>query len=602
MVRLTDFDKIVYKRPRVFRYDKSLQKIVGFDSEAYRSGKTFLFTTSHGDILTPGNLLDYLFSDDLVGSNFVTWNLKYESGAILKIFPYRVLKALQVNHVVTTVFKGVRYRISYLPHKQLKIKIGRKTVRFWDISPFYGRMKLGTAAKEYLDETKTEGMDPNLFTPGYVEKHFSEIASYCIQDSVLTRKLAELWIGKFEETGIPVTSLYSEASISFTYISRKAEIVTPYEYWNSQNKLLRYAFESYEGGKFEIIARGKFSGFEYDISSAYPFEIANLVDIRSAVILYSRRYNREAVYGFLRVRIQLKNPGIRLPCGLFKKLRIYPMGVYYLTITKQEYDYIKTLGISVKIIDAAWIIVPRISYPYRNVISELYQLKQEWKKKDKIRSHNYKIVMNGFYGKMAQCIATPEGTYLAGQGWNPVYASVITANTRIAVTKLQNLLGSDCLAVHTDSVITKKKIPSSYLGERLGDFELVVSGDGVIVACGIYEIAGQSALKGFRVFRKDEKDQDYQVPIIQILKEHPKEKVIQLYMRHVESWTQALAKNHEMETINVFDEQFEKELKLNCDTKRIWPNDVTAEDLLNELQYSAPLVEHHEKIPSYWKE
>jgi hypothetical protein len=598
MVRLSDFNKIIYKRPRLFQYGKSLEKIIGFDSEAYKDGSTFLFTTSLGDVFTPDTILDYLFSDTYAKANFVTWNLKYESGAILKVFPLKIIKRMQTHHEVSFTHKKYKYSLSYLPHKYFRLKRDNIVVRFWDIAPFYGRMKLESAASDYLQSHKLKGMNPQKFTREYVRIHFDEIVTYCIQDSVLTRKLADLWISTFEQTGILVSSLYSEASISFAYISRKADIVTPWEYWEHNRKLIRYAFESYEGGKFEVTVRGKFTGYEYDISSAYPYHISNLVDIRNATVIYSKQYQKSATYGYLRVKIHVDNPDIHLPCGIFKKLRIYPIGTYYLTITKQEYDYMRNeLQVDVQIIDGAWIIVSRRLYPYRAVMKELYDQKQYWKSKDKQRSHNFKIVMNGFYGKMAQCIHTPEGTYLAGSGWNPLYSSVITANTRIQVTRLQNILKKSCLAVHTDSVISTRKIPRRFLGKELGKFELVTHGKGIIVACGIYEINGQSALKGFRVMREE-----CPITLTELMQENPNKKKIKLLMRHVESWTQAMAHNHEADTINVFDEEFPKDLTINCDTKRQWPCDMTTTDILNHRQRSTPLLEYQEQKPSYWKE
>ena len=604
MVPLSCFDKIVYKKPSQYRFDKPLQKIIGFDSEAYRSGLTFLYATSEGDIIAPPDLFSVLVSDKYLSSNFVTWNLKYESGAILRVFPHKVLHALQQFHEAEYVFRDEKYLLSYIPHKQLRIKQDKwhgKSVRFWDMSPFYGRVKLETAAKEYLHESKHD-VNPELFTEEYVKAHFDEIAKYCVQDCVLTKRLADLWISKFEQTGISVTSLYSEASISFTYISRKTDIVTPYEYWDYNKKLIRYAFESYEGGKFEVLARGKFSGYEYDISSAYPKEIANLIDIRNARIVYSNAYVPEAVYGFLRVRISLKNPDVRLPCGVLHKIRTYPMGSYFITITKQEYDYItKELSVPVEIIDAAWIIVSCIRYPYDNIINELYIQKSFWKKKDRLRSNNYKIIMNGFYGKMAQCIEDVEGNYVAGQGWNPIYASIITANTRIAVTRLQNLLGRDALAVHTDSVITRVRIPDRFIGKNMGEFELVEEGDGVIVACGIYQINDQSALKGIIRDKDDKLTHKKSRTIIDILKGHPGQSEIELRIRHVESWLQSMSMNHPVSAINVFSDE-PKKLDLNCDTKRIWPGDVTSDDLLNSLQFSEPLIERQFSEPKFWTE
>ena len=616
MVQLSNFDKIIYKEPRIYRFDKPMQKIIGFDSEAYRNGTTFMYCTSLGDCIAPHELIEKLFTDKYECANFVVWNIKYESGAILKLFPRQTLKTLQEELTVECEYKGLLYILSYVPHKQLKIKkVGGKTVRFWDMSPFYGRIKLETAAKEYLRESKLD-MDSELFTIEYAAEHFAEISAYCIQDAMLTQRLATLWIGKFEQTGIMVTSLYSEASISWTYISRKNDIVTPWEFWYTNKRLLRFAFESYEGGKFEVTARGRFTGYEYDISSAYPYEIANLVDIRNAHIVHGKKYVPEAVYGFLRVRIDVRDPHVHLPCGIFRKLRLYPVGTYYLTITKQEYDYIveelANPKVEVEILDAEWMVKFCTTYPYRGIMQEIYEQKTYWKTRDRFRSNNYKIIANGFYGKMAQCIEDGEGNYRAGLGWNPVYASVITANTRIAVTRLQNLLGSNCYAVHTDSVISTKPIPDRFIGKSLGDFELVEQGDGIIIACGIYEINGQFSLKGFSKkcnrCRGSGKYRGETCPaccgsgkqsIKNLLEENPGKKKIPLTSLHVESWLQAMAQNHATARINLFSDR-PKDLKLNCDTKRIWENEVDSDDLLNSLQFSTPLTEQQTRQPEYW--
>ena len=596
MVRLQDFDLISYSRPRFFPDEKPLDNIIGFDSEAYQDGSTFMFCTSEGDVIPPEHLIDFLF-DNYSKTNFVTWNLKYESGAILKLFPREIIKSLQLFHKTELVYNKKKYKLSYVPHKKLTIHhvaFAGVSIHFWDMSPFYGRCRLGDASETYLKESKEEA-DVKSFSPEYVKIHYDEISRYCIKDALLTKNLSLLWIDKFQQTGVPVTSLYSEASISFSYISRKTEIVTPFEYWDTNKKLMRLAFESYEGGKFEILKRGSFQGTEYDISSAYPYEIANLIDIRDSEVVYSRAYIKEAVYAFLRVHIKLTNPDVRLPCGIFRTKRLYPMGEYYLTITKQEYDYITTeitvRGLSIEILDGAWLVVRKVKYPYKEVISELYALKSKWKPKDRLRSNNYKIIMNGFYGKMAQCISALDGTYKAGRGWNPLYASIITANTRIAVTRLQNLLGRDCLAVHTDSVIVTKTIPDRFLGIGLGMFEKVEEGPCTLIACGIYEIAGVSALKGFKKYS-----------VTSILRENPGVMKIKVKIEDfVQSWLMVMAQNHNVSDINVFKDLL-KALKLNCDTKRIWPFPMTSDQFLNSLQSSYPLTEQQDKKPLYWKE
>jgi hypothetical protein len=92
------------------------------------------------------------------------------------------------------------------------------------------------------------------------------------------------------------------------------------------------------------------------------------------------------------------------------------------------------------------------------------------------------------------------------------------------------------------------------------------------------------------------------ITLTELMQENPNKKKIKLLMRHVESWTQAMAHNHEADTINVFDEEFPKDLTINCDTKRQWPCDMTTTDILNHRQRSTPLLEYQEQKPSYWKE
>jgi hypothetical protein len=138
--------------------------------------------------------------------------------------------------------------------------------------------------------------------------------------------------------------------------------------------------------------------------------------------------------------------------------------------------------------------------------------------------------------------------------------------------------------------MTTVPLPKRMLGNALGKFEHVIEGPMTLVACGIYEINGTPALKGFKKHS-----------ITKILKENPGQTKIKLIIKnHVESWLQAMAQNHEVSDINVFSD-IPKVLTLNCDTKRLWPAEVTSDDLLYKQQYSVPLVEHQDRPPAYWK-
>jgi hypothetical protein len=597
MITSRDFDRCTYKKPRLIDDRDPVSNLIGIDSEAYgvdaeghRKGEPFMFCTSLGDVWRPDDLPDMFFTPRYHYANFIVYNLKYDSGAFLYHLPVMHLRELRVEG--STWYMGRKY--DYIPHKLLRIREGKITVCFWDVSQFY-RMSLDKASKTYLGRNKLD-IRTKKFTPKYVRRFWKYISRYCILDAKLTADLGKHLVNKLIEFGITPTTLYSEASVSFTYFCANANVITSWKLWHENREALALACDAYEGGKFEVTTRGHFdNAFEYDLVSAYPYEIANLVDISHARVSYDTKYHKEAVYGFLRCRIE--NPtGISLPCGIMRNnVRIYPAGTYYLTITKEEYEYLCTLDINVEIIRSVWFFVRRKRYPYRKTVYRLFDIKSQYKGKDRMLFSVSKYVMNGFYGKHVQCIEQPNGKVAIGSGWNPVYGAVITANTRIKVTKMQNLLKDDCLAVHTDSVISARKLGKRYIRGGLGNFETVegAAGEGVIIACGMYQIGKANAFKGFRP-----KDGE---TWLNILTKYRRRKAVLYKQLHVESWLEAMAKGHEPTAINVF-ERSHKLVDLNCDTKRIWTREVTGQDLLDGLEPSLPKVHVEIETPKHWKE
>lgn len=595
MISSRDFDRCIYKKPKLFDDREPVSKLIGIDSEAYgvdaeghRRGEPFMFCTSLSDVFRPDDIPDMFFTPRYRYANFMVYNLKYDSGAFLYHLPVMHLRELRMEG--TTSFMSRKY--DYIPHKLLRIKEGKETVCFWDISQFY-KMSLDNAAQRYLNRSKLD-IRTKTFTPKYVRRFWKYISKYCILDAQLTADLGKYLVNKLIEFGITPTTLYSCASVSFTYFCSTANIITSWKLWHEDRTALALASDAYEGGKFEVTTRGAFSqAYEYDLTSAYPYEIANLVDISHARVEHSKSYQKDAVYGFIRCRID-NSRGAHLPCGIMRNgVRVYPAGEYYLTITKEEYEYLLSLDIPVEIYSGVWFHVRRKRYPYRKTIMGLFDIKSQYKGKDAMLYYVSKVVMNGFYGKAVQCIEQPNGKVAIGAGWNPVYGSVITANTRIKVTRMQNMLKDDCLAVHTDSVISTRKLDKRYIRGGLGQFEDVegASGKGVIIACGMYQIGRANAFKGFRPKRGE--------TWFDILQKHKRKKSIPYKQLHVESWLEAMAKGHEPSAINVF-ERSSKMVDLNCDNKRIWNREVTGADLLESMESSFPKVHVETRPPNFW--
>jgi hypothetical protein len=638
-----DYHRLKYHFVRGSCKGEEIEELVGFDSEADTSGRPFLFCFSDGRSCSPENLILFLF-ENYKNTNFAVWNLKYDSGAVLYDMPPGAIiygedgvtikrftpgkyELWTTNKTTWKTFQylpnpyhdGERYplefQVEYIPHKFLKLAIGRNFyVKFWDVCQFY-QSSLDVAARTYLGERKKD-IETKKFTSRYIGKNREKIVQYCIHDATLTARLGNHLLKKLSDFGLRVTALYSQASISFRYFQDNGDIIGISRFISSNAEFLKAAIDSYEGGKFEVISRGYVPlCYEYDIISAYPFEIAFLADISRAKIIKGKRYRPESHYAFMRCRIVIYE-SVAVPCGLLlENTRIYAIGSYFAAITKGEYEYLISLGAEVEILQGYYVMLDKIQYPYHDRVMRLFELKKEYKKKDTMLYLLCKVMLNGFYGKFAQAIEDWRGDINGGVGFNPIYASVITANVRLKVCKVQNYYKEKCFAVHTDSVILSEPLSKDFAPEApgLGDFEYVDKGAGLLIACGCYQINEDGAFKGFEPREKkyyggmSDKERalfsdgkKIYENWYDILKRYKGRTDIPYKALRVESWVEATSKGH-FDKINKF-QNMPKVISLNADIKRIWKNDaMTAADYLRELHTSEPRTIVQREPPEFWE-
>ena len=566
------FDKIVYHKPCQYRTDKRIDSVIGFDTETYKDGTPFLFCTSTGSVWYREDIPAALFDRTYRNTQFGVWNLKFDSGSLLYHLPPE--NKTELREQTKTAYGDFKYR--YIPHKMLRITKGKNSVTFWDINTFF-KMSLDNAAFKYLGKRKF-ALGTKTFTSDYYKKNRLKIIKYCKRDADLVKLLYDYLYAGLIKLDIYPKALYSEASLSYHYFSNNTKIITVWRYWEHYRELIKYACESYGGGKFEIYRRGRFNGVSYDINSAYPYELANLIDISKATCYKSKEYDRDAVYGFLRVEIS--NPhGLHIPCAVkFGTLNIYPAGTFNVTITKGEYDYMLSVGIKIKILSAWWMLVETKRRPYHSIVMDLYKKKQSFKGVDKRMYHIVKVMLNGFYGKTIQLIEYPDGDYHAGAGFNPVYAAVITANTRIRICDVCNRLKGKVYAVHTDSVICKDTIPRNLQGVHLGQWNKEDEGDGLLIASGVYQIADKNRFRGLEITDT--------LTWFDHLKKYNNESIIPIPQTVVLSWVSANVRGKDY-LANRFLYGF-KDINLNCDNKRLWPGKATAKIIRESHQNSVP--------------
>ncbi|MBA7530895.1 hypothetical protein ES705_23106 [subsurface metagenome] len=497
------------------------------------------------------------------------YNLKYDSGALLQHLPSNLLDELRVSDLCE--YNGYVYKA--IASKCLTLRRGKNSIHFYDMLNFYN-MSLDKAARLYLNMQK-KGQDPRLFTYKYVAEHWKEIAEYCVQDAVLVERLAAFLIKRFESYGVYPRKLYSVAYISALHFRQRCPNVVVKRYWNKHKAVLSFAMRAYNGGKFEVTRKGAGYYYEYDIVSAYPFEIRNLIDISWARVVREPKYRKNAIYGFLLCRIHIPRE-VFSPVAIKRhNVNCYCVGDIEKTITKAEYEYLISVGCDIKIIDAYYLCCYNKQYPYRAEIDRLVKLKAEYKTKNlDLDYHTVKILMNSFYGKFIQLIEK-ENYYEAGSTWNPIYGSVITANVRVCMSRMQAAFPG-VRAVHTDSVLSVDSL-DHITSNALGSFDRKAAGQGIILGSGIYQIGSKTKFRGM----------NGQIALMEILKGAGK--TLNLSYKHAYTWREVAHRGWSNDNINLFS-SLHKCIRVDFDQKRLWLQDwENWEEVLKRPVESLPL-------------
>jgi hypothetical protein len=232
--------------------------------------------------------------------------------------------------------------------------------------------------------------------------------------------------------------------------------------------LLEYSMRSYHGGKIESYVLGYIPRAKViDITSAYPYAMSLLPKATNVIIHDSDPKRLQYFYyAFIKCEIEINDKNLIHPVIVenpINKSNISPYGHIEATITKLEYDYLIKKGCKIKIIDY-YAIQHLPIYPYKNIVDTLFNERLKYKKDNPSLSQMYKIILNSLYGityeltdmyTMIDEKIEWDG-YRAGDYFNPVVASYITAFTRTYLSEVSHdiiLNGGKVFLNMTDSII-----------------------------------------------------------------------------------------------------------------------------------------------------
>ncbi len=481
-------------------------KIAGFDTETF-NGAVKVLACSDGSFIETDDtykLIDWLYNK-MQNYDYGFWfNIEYDLSAILK--PYLIknasilrenrkleiqitklehekninydkinelkkklksmntLKKLNIGKYRVTIINGKGFKISKIKKEHRNEK---RKVEFFDISNFYksqdSYFTLEQVAEKYLNEHKNDeelGIDRKKIgtESGYYESKRDLIIKYCVNDALLTAKLAYKLFESLKNLGYSIPKkFYSKASIA-------KQVLIDLGYQDHKNPAFDViAKRAYHGGIFITYALGHYENIiNLDINSAYPFELQKLTEVNfennnTHILTPASPDFDKCDYKFYHIRA----PAIPILQYKGKDGNIYYIDgepsagvtteILDYWITQYDKDIIDLYGYNYEILEAYGLYNIEKKYPFK-YINNLYQQKSEIKKKYGAESIEYslqKIIINSTYGLLAQ--SRPRET----QFTNFVYASYITASCRYTILYIKKKLeelGCKTLFIATDGI------------------------------------------------------------------------------------------------------------------------------------------------------
>ena len=563
-----DFKDLQFRRYALKDLFKNLNHPVhGLDTETYQ-GYAKLLAMEDGDYILCNNIdevLAFLTQKKLrVHHNFY-YNVRFDFQALFKYLPEELLRELYFTSKTTYG----EYKIKYIPKKLFRIIYKKHSYLYYDLAQFY-EMSLAEASKKYLNEKKNkENIDrPRLNVDAkYWKKRLKDIITYCISDASLTQKLGVFLQAELKgKLAFTPQKYISKASISKEYFRKRCKIPS---ISNIPLPVLSYAFNAYHGGRFEILQRGSFEDSTLiDINSAYPYHITNLMDIEGVEWNRVSECNEKATYGFYMCKVFIPYMyfapfAFRLP----NNNNIYPIGEHITFLTIEEVRAYKNMA-SIEIIEGYEGYIDNPTYPFREAILKLYDWKLNTPKND-FRYDLVKKIMNSLYGVFYEKTKR-NGKYRVGQFFNPIYASIITANTRIQLFMEALKYGKDVIGFATDSILINGKhtIEDS---KTLGSWSIDGEGKAVVLRSGVYQIKEKVKSRGLSRSSNILTPEGKFKNIFTYIKAFPDRTKYKVILNRPVNLGEALVhtKKKSIADINVW-RDFEYVVDINRDSKREW--------------------------------
>lgn len=429
---------------------RTAENVEGLIVKTDRDGNLIYIETKMGKISNLDIFLVYIL--DRPDTLFVTF-YPYELDIILKKFGERVCSRLIYRGQATDYDRGVT--MWYAPNKNITIQRMRRVVRIQSIKDWFKNLTLEDALTD--NDIKDQG-----------------VTGLTILANDLNKECMLVLGSKNGDLSAPTTLTNS--------------ILENANYRPDFNKIpmeaIELAYTSFHAPWIEMFRMGHFEEIhDYDLNSAYPTEVADLISIDTGEWVESDTFQAGAYYGFCYAVIQIY-PTYISPILMRSEGKLFSTeGTWVGTITKDEIDFIQRheLG-NVVVLNGWWYFPSAYDRPFKKEVTRLLKLRS-WAKLKGYNLLEYAIKTSTarLAGKFLQKSINLDDlqTYNAGRHFNPIYATIVMTRVKLSLAEQLFRDKEKILAIVIDGALLDGKSTVS-TSKDPGDLKLSEKGDGVI--------------------------------------------------------------------------------------------------------------------------
>ena len=372
-----------------------------------------IIANSDGEIVTEPSFLDFLL-EPKPDSIKIFYHIGYNIANLLKMIDFTKEKAKKLHD--TEKLYMAPYMLKYAPNKFFSLSKGS----YW---AFF--------------------CNANQYSLAQLDNSDTPIS--CLAKANKAKEAGKQVYDTLTSVGLHPTTLTSPVRVYEKEVLNKLDLPTVDDMPEDAGE---YAYSCCRGNWLEAFQVGHWEkAWDYDINSAYPSEIARLLDIREGKWGKSSYFIPEAEYGYCKGKVTITAPFSPI-IYVSKNLNYTPVGTWETFLTKREIEFIHKWKLGEFKIESGWWWIPN----NRNLILQKHIMGLQSQKgvATGLSRETIKRIMSGIYGKFLEA---RNNTF--GKRFNPVYGAEVEVGNRLKVARfiLENHAESHLIHIAVDGVL-----------------------------------------------------------------------------------------------------------------------------------------------------